>query len=142
VDRAATRSFALLLAFLADGLLLHLHLAQGARTNPQPRADRGEVRVRLDPNVASEVELQLLRGIGPERARAIVERRRSRPFRGVGDLMAVPGIGPRTLAWIRDDVRVEAVDAGKDPRDAVERIESRSRPPPTRPLPPASPRPR
>ena len=119
MDRAAARSLALLVAIVADGTLLRLHLA--GRPRDTGGAELEAFRERLDPNTASALELRLLRGIGPERARAIVERRRSRPFLGVGDLMAVPGIGPRTLAGIRDDLRFRGPNG---PSVGGERIES------------------
>lgn len=53
---------------------------------------------KVDPNRAPVVLLRRLPGIGPARARAIVEERISGgPFRGLADLARVPGIGPRTL---------------------------------------------
>ncbi len=51
---------------------------------------------RLDPNVASEVELRRLPGIGPARARAIVEERHRRPFREAREILRVAGLGPAT----------------------------------------------
>lgn len=52
---------------------------------------------KLDPNRASEVELQRLSGVGPARARAIVERRDRARFRWKEDLLSVSGVGPATL---------------------------------------------
>ena len=53
---------------------------------------------RLDPNTASEEELDRLPGIGPAGARAIVESRSAEgPFGDVGALARVRGIGPATL---------------------------------------------
>jgi competence protein ComEA len=54
----------------------------------------------LDPNRAPDVELQRLRGVGPVLARAIVEHRRTTPFRTKADLLEVKGIGPATLRRI------------------------------------------
>lgn len=54
---------------------------------------------RLDPNRASEVELDRLPGIGPELARAIAEsRRRQGPFRTLADLERVSGLGSKRLS--------------------------------------------
>lgn len=58
---------------------------------------RGE---RLDPNAAAEPALRRLPGVGPTRARAIVEAREERPFRSARDLLRVRGIGEATLARI------------------------------------------
>jgi tRNA threonylcarbamoyladenosine biosynthesis protein TsaE len=52
----------------------------------------------IDPNVASIGLLERLPGIGPVRARAIVEARRAAPFASLHALERVPGIGPRTRA--------------------------------------------
>lgn len=52
----------------------------------------------IDPNSAGRAEWDRLPGIGPVTAIAIVERRTSAgPFRGPADLLAVRGIGPRTV---------------------------------------------
>jgi competence ComEA-like helix-hairpin-helix protein len=54
---------------------------------------------RLDPNTASEEELDRLPGVGPATAKRIVRLREEKgAFSGVDDLLAVPGIGPVTLA--------------------------------------------
>jgi len=58
-------------------------------------------------NRATAAELATLPGIGPTKARAIVEdRAKHGPFRRVEDLQRVPGIGPATLERIRSRVRV------------------------------------
>jgi len=58
----------------------------------------GSAPQRIDPNAASRAEWDRLPGIGPATAIAIVSHRRSQgPFRGPEDLLAVRGIGPRTL---------------------------------------------
>ena len=58
-------------------------------------------------NTATEAELQTLKGIGPTRAKAIVDyRTKHGPFKTVDDLEKVPGIGPATMKQIRSDVAV------------------------------------
>lgn len=58
-------------------------------------------------NTATEQELQQLPGLGPERARGIVEdRRRNGPYRRLEDLLRVHGIGPKIVARLRGHVRV------------------------------------
>jgi len=65
---------------------------------------RGPARLlfglRLDPNRASPESLEVLPGIGPGRAAAIVAERQRRPFASLADLRRVRGIGPVTLARI------------------------------------------
>ncbi len=57
---------------------------------------------RIDPNVATAVELDRLPGIGPALAGRIVETRTaSGGFRSVDELLEVPGIGPVLLERIR-----------------------------------------
>jgi len=60
---------------------------------------------RLDPNRAPEDELQRLPGIGPSKAAAIVETRRSGPFLSADELLRVPGLGPLTVERLRPHLR-------------------------------------
>jgi len=61
----------------------------------------------IDINRANADELDRLPGIGPKTAKAIIEHRtRNGPFGSVDDLLAVRGIGPATLAEIRNWVKV------------------------------------
>ncbi|MGB9757785.1 MAG: ComEA family DNA-binding protein [Candidatus Bipolaricaulaceae bacterium] len=61
----------------------------------------------LDLNRATAAELEKLPGIGPTLAARIVAWRETHgPFRTVEDLLAVPGIGPKTLENLRDKVTV------------------------------------
>jgi competence protein ComEA len=61
----------------------------------------------LDPNAADAASLEVLPGLGPGRAAAIVAERERAPFAGVADLARVPGIGPVTLARIAPFLRVD-----------------------------------
>ncbi|MCK6458949.1 MAG: helix-hairpin-helix domain-containing protein [Planctomycetes bacterium] len=65
-----------------------------------PRAGHRTAPAALLPdlNTAPERHLILLPGIGPARARAIVEERTRGPFETIGDLSRVRGIGPATTA--------------------------------------------
>ena len=60
----------------------------------------------MDLNAASAESLEVLPGIGPARAAAIVAARARRPFREVADLGAIRGIGPRTIEGLAGWVTV------------------------------------
>ena len=72
---------------------------------PAPRSPSRLVPLRPDLNKAPGHELVLLPGVGPTRAGAIVDSRRSDgAFDGPDDLERVRGIGPKTVAGLRDFV--------------------------------------
>lgn len=63
--------------------------------------------LRIDLNTATAAQLELLPGIGPSKARTIVEDRdRHGPFRSVEDLDRVRGIGSKTVERLREHVTV------------------------------------
>ena len=60
-------------------------------------------------NTASEAELDAIKGIGPGKAKAIVEYRdKNGPFKTVDDLGLVKGIGTATIEKNRDKISVSA----------------------------------
>lgn len=64
---------------------------------------------RLDPNRASEMELDRLPGVGPALAARIVRDRDERGgFAAVGDLARVPGIGAATVARLEPHLALRA----------------------------------
>lgn len=72
-----------------------------------PGASGGSTAATVDINTADAAALEALPGIGPSIAQAIVEWRTANgPFASVDELEDVPGIGPATLAEIRDSARV------------------------------------
>lgn len=113
-DRAATN----LAAPLMDGQQLHVPVlgeapaagggtgagepAAGGHGGPAPAAGGSPGAApsagRLDINRASAADLEALPGIGPALAARIVAHRAAHgPFTSVEDLLAVGGIGPKTL---------------------------------------------
>jgi competence ComEA-like helix-hairpin-helix protein len=55
---------------------------------------------------ATAEDLEMLPGIGPKTARAIIDyRNRNGPVRSIGQLDEVPGIGPKTLEKIAPCLR-------------------------------------
>jgi competence protein ComEA len=85
--------------------------SRGAGDTAASPGNTGSTRTTLpliiDINRASADEFDRLPGIGPKTAKAIVEHRtRNGPFASVDDLLAVRGIGPATLAEVRNWVKV------------------------------------
>ncbi|MCI0588915.1 MAG: helix-hairpin-helix domain-containing protein [Planctomycetes bacterium] len=93
------------------GLLLAQAILWLLRPGPAPARGGARpperLRIRLDPNLATEEELLLLDGLGPARVRALLETRKESPFHGPEDLLSVPGIGPITLERLRPDLAEE-----------------------------------
>ena len=62
---------------------------------------------KININTATAEELQTLYGIGPVKAQAIIDYRNENGFfHSVDELINVPGIGPKTLEKIRDEITV------------------------------------
>jgi len=89
--------FALLALLWIAGLNAHAIAAEKASAEP-----------KINVNTASEAELTKLPGIGPAKAKAIVEHRQQSPFKTVDDLKDVRGIGEATVESLRDQVTVGA----------------------------------
>lgn len=99
---------------LGRALLLGTLLAAGvpwAQAAPEatpaadsPAADSpAAATASINLNTASAEQLQQLRGIGPAMAARIVDwREQEGPFTSVDQLMAIKGIGEKTLARFRD----------------------------------------
>lgn len=75
------------------------------RTSQQPPAS---AMAPIDLNAATEKQLEALPAIGPKHARSIIASRNARGghFKSVDDLLAIDGIGPKTLDAIRPYVFV------------------------------------
>lgn len=72
-------------------------------SSSSPSPDDGRVNL----NTAGVAQLDAVKGIGPAIAQRIVDHRnRNGPFSSVDDLLDVPGIGPKTLAKMRDQLVV------------------------------------
>ena len=81
----------------------------------------------VNPNIATEAELQQLPGVGPSLAARIIA---ARPFTTMDDLRRVPGIGPAALAELRDRLTLDEAHDASAPsgaqvfvRQASERME-------------------
>src|SRR6188768_938091 len=74
----------------------------------------GPVYAAVNINTATQAELETLQGIGPAKAKAIVDhRRKNGPFKSADDLQNVSGIGPVTMKRLRKDVTVGTTSAVK-----------------------------
>ncbi|MBQ0037395.1 MAG: helix-hairpin-helix domain-containing protein [Clostridiales bacterium] len=81
-------------------------ITQEHAENAERQAEQQDVYVHL--NTATEEELQRLNGIGPVLAQSIVAYRQEHgPFTCPEELLAVDGIGEKTLDEIRDVLIIE-----------------------------------
>ena len=90
-----------------------------------PGARAWLVGQKLDVNRARRHELELVPGIGPSLARAILDTRTARgAFASTDALDDVPGVGPKTLAKLARFVTVPAGNAGERVGSTPERNQS------------------
>ncbi len=84
-----------------------------ARADQERRGKALGPSERLDPNTASDVDLDRLPGVGAATALAIVRERTSNGgFRSLDELLRVRGIGPATLEKIRPHLEVTVIPRG------------------------------
>jgi competence protein ComEA len=66
----------------------------------------------VDLNKAGQAELESVKGIGPKKAKAIIEHRdKNGPFKSVDDLSKVKGFGKASIAKVRGELSVAEVVA-------------------------------
>ncbi len=101
-------SLAMIMAFLA----LHSPVraetipTDTVQTEPQSR-DLAVLNTQIDINSATEQEWVSLKGIGPKRAKAILEyKKQIGGFKSVDDLLGVRGIGQKALSKMRPMLKV------------------------------------
>jgi len=87
------------------GLLCGVVLAGTGRGAGAGGAAPSGARVNL--NAASAAELARLPGVGPAKAKAIVDYRSAEPFRKPEDLRKVKGIGDKLYERLKDQITVE-----------------------------------
>jgi len=65
-------------------------------------------------NTANKEQLQIVNGIGPKKAQAIITyRKRNGPFKSVDELKNVKGFGDKSVANMRSDLAVNGVTTAK-----------------------------
>ncbi len=90
-----------------DGSLKIKVTVIGPDDGESPQTPEEEQTGKININSATAAELDSLSGIGPTKAQAIIDyRNQNGPFRTIDDLLNVPGIGPKTLETIRDQITV------------------------------------
>jgi competence protein ComEA len=86
---------------------------------PVAEAEPTKLEGVVNINTASPEQLELLPGVGPAKARLIVEYREKHAFRTVEELARVKGIGPKTVRRLRPNLVVRgdttAHPAGRPP---------------------------
>lgn len=71
-------------------------------------------------NTATQEELDTVKGIGPGKAKAIIDyRSKNGPFKSVDDLKAVKGFGAKTLDKLRSELTVGGGEAPPAPKAAA-----------------------
>lgn len=94
-----------LLALVLDGSGALAETDAGGRAPPPVAAPKSADGV-VNLNDATADQLELLPGIGPGKARAIVEHRHAHPFRRVDELTKVKGIGRKTFGRLRPYITI------------------------------------
>lgn len=75
---------------------------------PAGVAETASQTTRINLNTADANQLQELKGVGPKTAESIVAWREANgPFTSVDQLLAVKGIGEKTLAKMQDQLTVQ-----------------------------------
>lgn len=73
----------------------------------------------VDLNTATQAQLETVKGIGPVKAKAIIDyRTRSGPFKSVDDLKMVSGFGKKTVDSVRSQVTVGGAAKPADAKKA------------------------
>lgn len=86
----------------------------------------GLAMAAINLNTASKAELEVVKGIGPQKAEAILEyRKKNGPFKNLDELKNVTGFGDKSVANMRSELTVDAAaplaakaGAGKDEKPA------------------------
>ncbi len=91
---------------LSDGMVIYV--PRKGETVPVISPMAGSTTMKkINVNLATAEELLQLEGIGPSKAKAIIEyREKNGPYRSVDELANVSGIGEKMLAKFRDQITI------------------------------------
>lgn len=93
-------------SMVAAGLLCGLTLGSLSAGLVTPRVVQAAAEQRVDLNAATAEELASLPGIGPAKAKAIVDYRAKQRFSTAEELMQVQGVGAKLFEQLKDHVTV------------------------------------
>lgn len=80
-------------------------------------------------NTATEDELDSVKGIGPGKAKAIIDyRTKNGPFKSVEDLKGVKGFGEKSLAKLKGDLTVSGTSTAPAPASALTAVKPKKKP--------------
>jgi competence ComEA-like helix-hairpin-helix protein len=118
-------------AFLLGGAVMFLLHAAWLRGFDRGVATKLTAAPPIDLNSANEAALAQAPGIGPQRARRIVERRElAGPFGHLDELQEVHGIGPYTSQKARPALRLSGTETTPVSAPTTDKASGRKSPPP------------
>ena len=83
----------------------------------------GLANAAVNINSATQAQLETLKGVGPAKAKEIIEyRKKNGPFKTVDDLEKVKGIGPGILKKIHDDITVSGTTTVKEEKSSAKEM--------------------
>lgn len=76
----------------------------------------------VDLNAATQSELEAVKGIGPAKAKAIIEHReKNGSFKNVDDLAKVKGFGPASVAKLKGELSVGEIKSAEKAKEAAKK---------------------
>lgn len=83
----------------------------------------GLANAAVNINTATQEQLETLKGVGPAKAKEIIEyRKKNGPFKSVDDLDKVKGIGQGLMKKIRGDITVSGTTTVKEEKPATKEM--------------------
>jgi competence protein ComEA len=101
------------------GLLCGLTLGSIPGGLPVPQVAGAAQEQRIDLNAATAEQLTSLPGIGPAKAKAIVEYRAKQRFSTAEEIMQVQGVGAKLFEQLKDQITVGSASVSGEPANKV-----------------------